>query len=139
MPGSYAQTTTTNVTVKTSTGTMGEYLADANGMSLYMFDLDNPGKSNCLGQCAKVWPPLTVSGSQSTFTAGGTANSSMLSPITRDDGILQLTYNKLPLYTYAGDKAAGDTNGQGIKESGGMWYLVKPDGTKLMPTGSTAQ
>ena len=31
-----------------------------------------------------------------------------------------------PLYTFAGDAAPGDVNGQGVGE---VWYAVAPDGT----------
>ncbi len=32
----------------------------------------------------------------------------------------------MPLYSFAGDKAAGDVAGQGL---GGKWYVLKADGT----------
>ena len=41
---------------------------------------------------------------------------------------IQVTVNDQPLYYFAGDKAAGDTNGQGV---GGKWFVVGADG-KMM-------
>jgi predicted lipoprotein with Yx(FWY)xxD motif len=43
--------------------------------------------------------------------------------ITRADGQKQTTYKGMPLYFFAGDKAPGDTNGQGVKD---VWYVVNP-------------
>lgn len=31
---------------------------DANGMTLYTYDKDETGKSNCYDKCATNWPPL---------------------------------------------------------------------------------
>jgi len=118
------------VVVKTTQGTLGEYLTDGQGKSLYLFQSDTSGVSNCTGQCATTWPPLTVPAGQSA-TAQGDANMSLLGSITRSDGSTQVTYKGMPLYYYIADKSAGDTKGQGIFESGNFWYLVKPDGTKL--------
>jgi predicted lipoprotein with Yx(FWY)xxD motif len=36
-----------------------------------------------------------------------------------------VTYNGHRLYTYSGDKAVGDTNGN---EVGDVWYALTPDG-----------
>jgi predicted lipoprotein with Yx(FWY)xxD motif len=37
---------------------MGKIYTDHNGMTLYIFDKDEAGKSNCYDQCAVNWPPL---------------------------------------------------------------------------------
>jgi predicted lipoprotein with Yx(FWY)xxD motif len=43
--------------------------------------------------------------------------------ITRDDGSTQVTYNGAPLYYFAGDEAAGDSNGDGLN---GVWHIAAP-------------
>lgn len=95
----------------------GDYLTDGNGMTLYIFDNDTKGVSNCTGNCATNWPP---------YLEGSTAPSSMpanLTTIKRTDGTTQYAYKGLPLYYYQKDKAAGDTLGDGVN---GTWHLVKP-------------
>jgi predicted lipoprotein with Yx(FWY)xxD motif len=42
--------------------------------------------------------------------------------LKRPDGTLQVTYNGMPVYRYAGDSGPGQSNGQGI---GGVWFAVK--------------
>ena len=37
-----------------------------------------------------------------------------------------------PLYTFAGDAAKGQTNGEGLDDFGGWWYLVSPAGVKVV-------
>jgi len=101
-------------------GSLGSILTDAKGMTLYVFTVDTPDHSNCSGGCATAWPPAMAS---SATLPPGTAGT--LSLITRDDGSQQLDYNGAPLYTYSGDKAPGDTNGQGV---GGNWFVAKVGG-----------
>ena len=138
-PTTTPPTTTSSLTIQTTKGPDGVFLTDSAGHSLYMFEIDNVGKSNCTGVCVKAWPPVTVADTHTPPTVAGDADSNMLSkPVTRDDGSIQVTYNDLPLYTFAGDKVAGDTKGQGMNAFGGHWYLVKPDGSKLMPSTSPA-
>lgn len=97
-------------------------VASSNGMTVYTFTKDTAGsgQSACTGACLAKWPALTLpSGSSPT---AGTGVTGQLGTITRsDDGSLQVTYNGLPLYFYAGDSAPGDTNG-----SYPNWNLVKP-------------
>jgi len=122
----------TAATVETTQGTLGEFLVDAQGMSLYRFLADTAGVSNCNGTCTQTWPPLPMMVGQSPV-AGGDAQQNLMAVITRSDGSLQVSYNGAPLYTYAGDVNPGDTNGQAINSFGNVWYLVKPDGTSLLP------
>ena len=100
---------------------LGQVLVDGTKMTLYIFDNDtaNSGNSTCSGQCATNWPPLVVT-STPPMPAGATGT---LATITRDDGTTQLTYNGMPLYRFAADKAPGDATGDGV---GGIWHVAKP-------------
>jgi predicted lipoprotein with Yx(FWY)xxD motif len=104
-------------------GTVGTVLvAGSNGMTLYIFtkDVKDSGKSVCTGQCLTTWPALTVAAGETP--TGGTAVTGKFGTITReDDGTTQVTYNGLPLYFFANDKAVGDANG--VYEN---WEAVKP-------------
>jgi predicted lipoprotein with Yx(FWY)xxD motif len=122
--------------LKTTQGAQGEYLTDGQGKSLYVFDSDTAGQSNCNGMCAQVWPPLFASNGQKA-TASGDVNSAFLGTITRSDGSTQITYNGLPLYYYSLDQSPGDTKGQAINSFGAKWYLMMPNGSKLLPSTYT--
>jgi predicted lipoprotein with Yx(FWY)xxD motif len=101
---------------------LGAVLVDAEGNTLYMFDNDSGGTSSCEDACAEQWPPLETDGEP---TAGDGADSALLGTIDRSDGTTQVTYDGLPLYTYAPDGGPGDTTGQGV---GGVWWVVAADG-----------
>lgn len=94
----------------------GNYMTDFQGMTLYTFDKDSNGVSNCYNGCAQTWPPYTSGAvAQTNFPTG-------ISVITRTNGSKQFAWNGKPLYYYASDVKAGDTNGDGI---GGTWHIVK--------------
>src|SRR4051794_31256774 len=112
-------------TTSTSVGTI---LTDGDGQSLYSFAADTKGVSNCSGSCASYWPPVPVTGAVPKDPQGVTAQ---LGELTRDDGTKQLTVDGLPMYTYVGDSAKGDTNGQGLNQSGGLWWVVATNGTSI--------
>ena len=58
---------------------------------------------------------------------GDAIDGSKLSVVARPDGgDEQLKLGRWPLYYFAGDGGPGDFNGQA---SGGVWFLVKGDGT----------
>lgn len=103
--------------ITTKAGPKGNYLADSKGMTLYMFDKDSVGVSNCSGGCAKVWPPYVVSG------AAPASLPSDVTTLKRADGSMQYAYKGMPLYYYASDTNPGDITGDGV---GGVWHLVKP-------------
>ena len=109
--------------------TLGSFLVDSTGMTLYAFNKDTPNTSTCTtGTCAANWPALLTNGAP---TAGMGVTASMLGTTSRPDGTTQVTYNGMPLYYFLGDKAAGDTNGEGKINS---WFVVSPAGMSVMQT-----
>jgi predicted lipoprotein with Yx(FWY)xxD motif len=114
-----------------STG-LGTIVVDGNGMTVYAYDADTQGTttSACTGDCASAWPAVEVTGSGTPKVSGVTGT---VGTIAAPDGGKQLTLNGWPLYTYAGDHAAGQTNGEGL---GGVWWVMSPSGTKVMPAPS---
>lgn len=113
-----AAVTTASVSVK---GSMKTVLTDSKGMTLYYLTHDKANTSTCTGGCAGTWPPLLATGSGTPTSA--TTLSGTLSAFDGANGH-QVEYNGHPLYTYAGDSAAGQANGEGI---GGVWFVVTPD------------
>jgi predicted lipoprotein with Yx(FWY)xxD motif len=110
---------------------LGSFLADDKGMTLYLFTKDTPNTSNCYDKCATSWPPLLTTGNP---TAGKGLDASKLGTTTRKDGSVQVTYNGWPLYYYQKDKAPGDVAGQDV---GGVWFVISPAGEKVESTEAT--
>jgi predicted lipoprotein with Yx(FWY)xxD motif len=101
---------------------LGKILVDAEGRTLYAFTNDIDGASTCTGACAKAWPAAIVTGD----SIAGPSITATLSLVDAPSGGQMLKAGKWPLYRFSGDAAAGETNGQG---SGGVWFVVKADGT----------
>jgi len=97
-------------------------LADAEGRTLYRFAPDAAARSACYGTCAVYWPPVT-----GPATAGPGVTGT-LSVIGRSDGSAQAAYDGHPLYTYVGDSAPGQANGNGLNLNGGLWHEVTASG-----------
>jgi predicted lipoprotein with Yx(FWY)xxD motif len=106
-------------------GDLGTILVTSEGLTLYDFHKDEEGTSACYGACAGAWPPLLTEGNPQ---AQGAAERSMLGTTKRKDGTVQVTYNGWPLYTYVGDKAPGEANGNDIDQFGAEWYALQPNG-----------
>jgi predicted lipoprotein with Yx(FWY)xxD motif len=129
-PGSSSTTTTTEkaaggsstAVVKTAdVASVGTILVDADGSALYTLTADGAAVA-CTGGCLTAWPPLLLPAG--TTTATGTDDVTELGT-TATDGGEQVTHADLPLYTFAGDTAAGQANGEGISSFGGTWHVVK--------------
>ncbi|ARP68860.1 hypothetical protein LK07_02705 [Streptomyces pluripotens] len=111
---------------------LGDIVVDKNGMTVYRFLKDKAwpkSVSNCVGGCLAKWPavaPVKADDTQGVKKKG-------LMGFTRPDGVKQMTVNCWPIYTFSGDKAPGDTNGQGV---GGTWYAVSPDGKPVGAPGN---
>ena len=111
---------------------LGQILTDADGNTVYLFEKDESGKSECSGQCATVWSPVTSSGKP---TAGDGADASLISTVARADGTQQVTYDGHPLYRYQGDTSPGDTNGNELYQFCAEWYALTPDGSNAEGSG----
>jgi predicted lipoprotein with Yx(FWY)xxD motif len=124
-PESTPTTATSDALIKTASVTVEgkavTVLTDAKGLTLYYFTPDKEAKSACSGSCAQTWPPLVYNGSGEPTTA--TKLPGKLEVYPNDHG-KQVAYNNHLLYTYVGDKAAGETKGQGI---GGKWFVATTD------------
>jgi predicted lipoprotein with Yx(FWY)xxD motif len=108
---------------------LGQTLVDGQGRTLYLFEADKAGKSNCNGACASAWPPYV---SNDTPQAGAGVTGALLGTSIRGDGGgTQVTYHGHPLYYYAGDSRPGDAAGQGLNQFGAKWYVVAPSGDKI--------
>ena len=108
--------------------TLGPILVNGQGRSVYLFEKDHRKASTCYGACASEWPPVTTS--RAPIATKGVV-ATMLGTRKRRNGTLQVTYNGHPLYNYAGDAKAGQTNGQGSNAFGGAWYVLSPAGKKI--------
>lgn len=101
--------------------TLGTFLVDGEGMTLYRFEDDDPGNgtSACYDACAERWPVFFAAdirvpeGLELTDFQG----------FVREDGTAQTTYKGWPLYRYFEDKLPGDVKGQGL---GDVWFVVNP-------------
>ncbi|CAM5390870.1 lipoprotein [Streptomyces spiroverticillatus] len=102
---------------------LGEIVVDSRGMTVYRFKKDSawPMKTACTGACLDKWPvvpPVAKNDTTGIIKKGFVV-------FDRPDGVKQQTIDCWPVYTFSGDKKAGDTNGQGV---GGTWYAVSPQG-----------
>jgi predicted lipoprotein with Yx(FWY)xxD motif len=120
--------------IKTTSGSAGAFLTNGSGRSIYLWTKDTMNKSMCSGACAGAWPPVTANGS---LTAAGGVAAKDLGTITRSDGTKQVTYDGHPLYYYAGDSGAGQTNGQGSDGFGAKWWLISPSGASITAASVT--
>jgi predicted lipoprotein with Yx(FWY)xxD motif len=99
-------------TMKTSAG---EVYTDEKGMTLYVYDKDEAGKSNCYDKCAANWPPF--------LAASDAKADGAYSLVERKDGTKQWAKDGMPLYYWVKDTKSGDITGDGV---GGVWDLAKP-------------
>ena len=90
-------------------------LVDAAGRTLYTFDKDAPGKSNCAGACVAAWPAFVAK--------PGAVEQGDFGLIDANDA-KQWTVKDKPLYHFSGDEKPGERNGDGRE---GVWHIVTQD------------
>lgn len=116
---------TSSAVIRTATaavsGKSETILTNTQGMTLYYFTPDTATTAACTGGCASTWPPLLYTGSGTPTSS--TTLSGTLAVATNANG-KQVLYNNHFLYTFSGDTAPGQTNGEGI---GGKWFVAAPN------------
>ena len=106
---------------KLKTAGFGSVLARADRQALYYWQVEKRagGKVRCTGACAALWPPLIVR-SRTAVPAHVTGIKGTFGVIRRPGGKLQVTYNRLPVYTYVhegpGEVRCDNVNG---------WFVVR--------------
>jgi predicted lipoprotein with Yx(FWY)xxD motif len=102
-------------------------------MTLYHLSGEQNGKFICTASaCLGVWHPLIA---PSSGAPSGQVGS--LGTVKRPEGTVQVTYKGTPLYTFAQDKQAGETNGQGIKDVG-SWSVIATSSSNAPPSTSSS-
>jgi predicted lipoprotein with Yx(FWY)xxD motif len=87
--------------------TLGQYLTDPAGKTLYTYGGDSSGVSTCTGFCLATWPAYEPTGSTTSLPQGvGTIKRS-------DNSQTQYTYNGMPLYYFITD-TKGRITGNGV-------------------------
>ena len=99
--------------IMSSETALGEILTDSEGMTLYIFDRDEPGVSNCYDQCAVNWPPL--------LAEEGATPEGDFTLVERTDGTTMWAHKGWPLYYWVKDQAPGDTTGDMVGE---VWHTA---------------
>lgn len=117
---------TSDTALKLADTDLGEIVVTGDGMTAYMFDTDTQGAdaSACTGACLKNWPPIL----STSATPKGDGITGELATIKTADGKMQVTLDGWPLYLFAGDTEAGDTNGQAVND---VWWVVDAAGEKV--------
>jgi hypothetical protein len=101
-------------------------------MTVYGFTADTDGTPTCGEGCSDTWPAVTTDSAE--LPAG--LDSAVFSVVEGIDGGFQLAAGGQPLYTFSGDAAPGDVNGQGVGE---VWFVVGTDGEMITdPSGAGA-
>ena len=120
---------------------VGTVLVNGDGQTLYILASEKGGKVNCTatGGCTKVYrPPVVLPSGMSKGIAGTGVYIDDLSPLMGPAGDVRLTYGGWPLYTFVGDKKAGDATGQNLTDSYGLWLALSPAGTPATSSVSSA-
>jgi len=99
--------------------TLGDYLADANGKTLYYFAKDAQDPNSCNSNCLANWPVFYAE--KLVVPAGW--NPADFGVFERSDGTKQTTYKGWPLYYFVKDAKAGDTTGHGVNN---VWFVINP-------------
>ena len=128
-------TPSSTILVKLATSaTLGKYLVDKNGVTLYFFSNDYKGLNNCAGGCKAYWPYF-YAGNLTQDLLGSGLNLADFDTIHVGTDI-QTRYKTWPLYYFSPTgngmpEAAGKVTGEAVAN----WFVAKPDYTIMLANG----
>jgi predicted lipoprotein with Yx(FWY)xxD motif len=90
-----------------------DVLADSDGKTLYSAAVEKGGRIHCVAACVASWKPMLASSADAKEAAADL--DANLGVVKRPDGDEQLTFDGLPLYTFA-EEGAGKLDGDGFAD-----------------------
>jgi predicted lipoprotein with Yx(FWY)xxD motif len=115
------------IRIKAVDSQFGTIVGDGRGQAVYLFDREDSKQSECYGDCARAWPPVLTKGRP---IAGKGVRKRLLGTTRRRNGKRQVTYDGRPVYYYV-DDAPGRVLCHNVLEFGGLWLVLRPDGTPV--------
>jgi predicted lipoprotein with Yx(FWY)xxD motif len=102
-------------------GGKSDVLVDQNGCALYLNTQDTSERTDTQAAAESTWIPVPAP----AHVSGAGLDQSKVGSFTRPGGMSQATYDGHQLYRFAGDRAPGQANGQGVD---GKYFLVGQNG-----------
>lgn len=99
--------------LSTHSTSIGMVLADSSGRTIYALVGNPASNSKCSSACQAIWPPV-MSGASIKVLHGQ------------------------PLFTFSGDSAAGETQGEGVQDTWGTWMALSPAGTPIAASSASS-
>ena len=97
----------------TRSTSIGTVKADARGMTVYELTGNPASNTKCNAACVAIWPPVMSGGKIAVFHGH-------------------------PVFTFSEDSAAGQTNGEGVKDAWGQWFALDAQGQPVPASGGSA-
>jgi predicted lipoprotein with Yx(FWY)xxD motif len=98
--------------LRTDSTSLGTVTTDSRGRTVYELVGDPASNTKCSSACETIWPAVTSNGKI-------------------------MTLHGHPLFTFTGDSAAGQTHGQGLKDTWGTWFAIDSMGVPITSTTSS--
>lgn len=99
---------------------IGNYLVNADGMTLYYLQGETINDLKCNGMCLSFWPAFNVS----EIVVPSGLKASYFKIFTGVNGKSQMSYDGLPLHYFIRDAKRGDITGNNLRDPFGLWHAV---------------
>jgi predicted lipoprotein with Yx(FWY)xxD motif len=119
---------------------LGTVVVDAHGHTVYVLTSGHRKNVPCTDAsgCTKIWPDLALPDGVKTAHAGSGLHAALLGTQKLPNGEIYPTYNGWLMYEYSGDSGPAQSNGEGIRSFGGVWYALRADGTPATSAASSS-